>query len=138
MRDKAGAGSLVVSFVMMVAALNGCSDDKVSESDTVSADLQCAGAGSSLFEADLDGPGAETPAAAIAEVLDPYISQFGGEVVEVRPAAHAVVIDGRRVVVVEAHESPTSGFWADTVYACDSYWYTEQGPPQTEPPVASP
>ena len=95
--------------------------------------MECNGSRSGTFEADLGGPGAETPEAAIAQVLDVYVGEFGGQVVAVRPGVQAVLIDGRRVVVVEAHAAPTGGFWADTVYFCHGYWYEDQGPPQTAP-----
>lgn len=105
-----------------------------------SPDLECDGAASGTFEADLDPtvPGAPSTDAALAQVLGPFVDKQGGQIVDVREAAKAVVIDGRRIFVVQARPAPAGGFWADTVHYCEPYFEMVDGAsPSTEAPATS-
>lgn len=125
----------VVGCALSLVAV-GCSDAPVSASP----DLECGGEASGTFEADLDpsSPGAATPEAALDQQLRAFIElQGSGEIVDVRDGVGAVVVDGHRVLVLEAHPAPAGGFWADTVHYCEPYFAAIQGPdiPATEAPV---
>jgi hypothetical protein len=138
---RAGFASGALVCALAIAVLGTACGDV--ESPLASPDLQCDGEGSGTFEADLDPtvPGAATSDAALAERLDPFIAQQGrGDVVEVRTAVKAVVIDGRRVFVVEARPAPAGGFWADTMHYCRPYFEVIEPPggtPATEAPVTT-
>ena len=126
----------VVALGLLTVA--GCGDDEPPAAVT-HPDLECDGARSGLFEADLDpeGAGVATPEAAIDEVLVNWSRDFDGELVTLRPGVGALLVDGRTVVLVIAHAAPAGGFWADTVHYCQPFGLKEPGSPITEPLVAA-
>ena len=127
-------GGLCALSVLAVA----CDDER---RVVASPDLECDGAASGTFEADLDPTvlGAASTDAALDQILEPFVAQRGGAIVEVRDAVKAVVIDDRRVVVARARPAPAGGFWADTVHYCEPYFeMTEGASPSTEALATSP
>lgn len=129
---------IVAACLTVVAA--SCADDEL---PLASPDLQCDGEASGTFEADFDPtvPGAATSDAALVERLDAFIAHQGrGDAVELRDAVQAVVIDGRRVLVVEARPAPAGGYWADTVHYCEPFFAEVARPgetPATEAPATT-
>lgn len=126
----------VVALGLLTVA--GCGDDEPMAA-VAYPDLDCDGARSGTFEADLDpdSAGAATPGDAIDEVLVNWSRDFDGELVTLRSGVGALLVDDRPVVVVMAHPAPAGGFWADTVHYCQPFAMEEPGSPVTAPLVAA-
>ena len=130
----------VVGYVVAGAgALVGCgSSDSVRPPSNPA--LQCDGGRSGMFDVDLD-PSVPYPATidlAIDPILNNSRRQYGGTIQTVDATSKALVVDGRRVIIVAAHPAPAGGFWPDhTDYCSDYFTSTDTGldTPATAPLV---
>lgn len=128
----------VLAFVAPMTLMMACSDEPRSDERSHPM-LHCDGSGSSSFSADFDvsQPGYETVAAAKVGVLDAFVGDFGGNVVEIDDRTLGLLVDGVVVVVAPIVDAPAGGFWNDTFYFCRDFVLQQVGPPDTAPPITT-
>jgi hypothetical protein len=136
----ARARAACIGVVLAALAVSACGDDGDSGAVVQSPDLECGGERSGTFNPDFDpaSPGDPTSDIAIDAVTQPFAARHGGQVVVLRSDTKAVTVDGKRVLVVVARPAPAGGFWADSVFYCESFMdETSSGAdtPKTAPPV---
>jgi hypothetical protein len=130
-----------VALTCAVAVLGGCgsSDNETEGSSTqplASPDLQCDGSPSGSFNPDVDAPTFPDADQAAIEMLRPSQRIYGGDIVQLRSGSHALVVDGRQVLVAHGAEGPEGGYVFSALDWCDEY-FDQDGdsfaPPRTEP-----
>ena len=131
-----------VGAAIAVVALGACGSSATSSESqatfpSASPDLQCDGEYSGSYEIDADGPISTDPDEPAVSALEPSQREYGGEIVALRSGVHALVVDGRRVLVARSW-SWADGYVLSGIDWCDSYFDQGDGsvdPPHTEAPV---
>lgn len=86
----------------------------------------------------MTAPGAETAVEALTQMVGNSTRPFLGEVVPLSSSESAVVVDGRRVFIARAQQSPTNGdYFVTDIFYCEPYGDSGGGSetPETAPLV---